>query len=52
MSLTPPFAAYNGPEMHVFVCYAHADASIVYPEITLLTGVLSPKGQPWQLDSN
>ena len=36
MALTRPFAAYNGPGMHVFVCYAHADASLVYPEITLL----------------
>ncbi len=36
MALTRPFAAYNGPEKHVFVCYAHADAPIVYPEITTL----------------
>lgn len=36
MALTRPFAAYSGPGLHVFVCYAHADAQIVYPEIAIL----------------
>ncbi len=28
-----PFAAYQGNESYVFVCYAHGDAAVVYPEI-------------------
>ena len=28
-----PFSAYEGEGQYVFVCYAHADDSVVYPEI-------------------
>jgi dienelactone hydrolase len=31
-----PFPAYNGEEPYVFVCYAHDDARVVYPEIRWL----------------
>lgn len=31
-----PFPAYSGPEPYVFVCYAHEDAELVYPEILRL----------------
>lgn len=31
-----PFPAYDGDESYVFVCYAHDDAKIVYPEILWL----------------
>lgn len=31
-----PFPAYDGDEPYVFVCYAHADSRIVYPEIRWL----------------
>ena len=31
-----PFAAYEGDEPYVFVCYAHEDAGLVYPEIQRL----------------
>ena len=31
-----PFPAYKGDETYVFVCYAHDDAALVYPEITRL----------------
>jgi len=31
-----PFPAYKGDEPHVFVCYSHADADDVYPEIEWL----------------
>ena len=31
-----PFAAYQGDEPYVFVCFAHADATLVYPEIQRL----------------
>ncbi len=31
-----PFAAYRGDEPYVFVCYAHDDEDIVYPEIESL----------------
>jgi hypothetical protein len=33
-----PFPAYNGEEPYVFVCYAHADEDVVYPEINSLHG--------------
>ena len=33
-----PFAAYQGDLPYIFVCYAHADAAIVYPEIQWLVG--------------
>ncbi|MCZ6665350.1 MAG: TIR domain-containing protein, partial [Gammaproteobacteria bacterium] len=33
-----PFPAYDGKEPYIFVCYAHADASVVYPEIQWLRG--------------
>ena len=29
----PPFAPYQGDEPYVFVCYAHDDKALVYPEI-------------------
>lgn len=31
-----PFPAYEGNESYVFVCYAHADAKVVYPELQWL----------------
>lgn len=31
-----PFPAYEGDESYIFVCYAHDDAALVYPEITQL----------------
>lgn len=31
-----PFTAYEGDEPYVFVCYAHDDAKIVYPELRWL----------------
>ena len=31
-----PFAAYEGKEPYVFVCYAHADRETVYPELARL----------------
>ncbi len=31
-----PFQAYDGDEPYVFVCYAHADAELVYQELTWL----------------
>jgi TolB-like protein len=31
-----PFPAYAGSEPYVFVCYAHDDASVVYPELEKL----------------
>jgi TolB-like protein len=31
-----PFAAYTGDEPYVFVCYAHDDTDVVYPEIQRL----------------
>ena len=31
-----PFTAYEGDEPYVFVCYAHADADVIYPEISWL----------------
>ncbi len=31
-----PFPAYQGTDPYVFVCYAHEDSSIVYPEIVWL----------------
>ena len=30
------FAAYEGDEAYVFVCHAHEDSTIVYPEINWL----------------
>lgn len=33
-----PFPAYAGDEPFVFVCYAHDDSSIVYPEMAWLHG--------------
>ena len=36
-----PFRAYAGSEPYVFVCYAHSDADVIYPELADLaaTGV-------------
>jgi hypothetical protein len=34
--LDRPFPAYDGDDSYVFVCYAHDDAKIVYPEIRWL----------------
>ena len=31
-----PFPAYIGDEPYVFICYAHEDGKIVYPEISWL----------------
>ena len=31
-----PFSAYRGTEPYVFVCYAHADAGLVYPDLVWL----------------
>lgn len=31
-----PFPAYSGDQPYVFVCYAHADSDIVYPEMVWL----------------
>lgn len=31
-----PFSAYQGDEPYVFVCYAHEDSGIVYPELAWL----------------
>jgi hypothetical protein len=31
-SLKKPFSAYRGDDPYFFVCYAHDDATIVYPE--------------------
>jgi len=32
-----PFPAYTGDESYVFVCYAHDDAAVVYPELQRLS---------------
>ncbi|MEQ9562009.1 MAG: SUMF1/EgtB/PvdO family nonheme iron enzyme [Woeseiaceae bacterium] len=34
--MNKPFPAYQGNEPYVFVCYAHADAKLVYPEMSWL----------------
>jgi len=34
--LEKPFPAYQGDEPYVFVCYAHEDSDIVYPEMVWL----------------
>jgi hypothetical protein len=34
--LDKPFPAYQGDEPYVFVCYAHDDKAVVYPEIAWL----------------
>jgi hypothetical protein len=34
--LDQPFAAYEGDEPYVFVCYSHEDTGAVYPEIAWL----------------
>jgi TolB-like protein len=34
--LEKPFSAYQGNEPYVFVCYAHGDAEVVYPQIVWL----------------
>ena len=31
-----PFPAYQGDDPYVFVCYAHEDSDVVYPELTWL----------------
>ena len=31
-----PFDAYDGTDAYVFVSYAHSDADIVFPEMSLL----------------
>ena len=36
LPLEKPFAAYTGDEPYIFVCYAHEDSAIVYPEIQWL----------------
>ena len=34
--MQPPFRAYKGADPFAFVCYAHADSDLVYPDITWL----------------
>ncbi len=34
--MVKPLQAYKGDQPHVFVCYAHADQEVVYPEIDWL----------------
>jgi TolB-like protein len=34
--LEKPFSAYEGDEPYIFVCYAHEDAALVYPELQRL----------------
>ena len=31
-----PFPAYKGDEPYIFVCYAHEDSAVVYPELVQL----------------
>jgi hypothetical protein len=31
-----PFPAYKGDDPYIFVCYAHDDSEMVYPEIIRL----------------
>jgi len=31
-----PFPAYKGEEPYIFVCYAHEDSDVVYPELQRL----------------
>ena len=31
-----PFPAYKGDDPYIFICYAHADAEVVYPELVWL----------------
>ena len=31
-----PFSAYEGEDPYVFVCYAHDDSRVVYPEVQWL----------------
>ena len=31
-----PFPAYKGDEPYIFICYAHVDSEIVYPELVWL----------------
>ena len=33
-----PFSSYRGTEPYVFVCYAHSDSDIVYPDLSELNG--------------
>lgn len=35
-NLNKPFAAYNGDDPYVFVCYAHTDSAIVYADLVHL----------------
>ena len=54
-----PFFSYSGNDAYVFVCYAHDDAAIVYPELTWLhdqgvniwydEGI--PAGSNWRAES-
>ncbi len=36
LPLEKPFSAYKGDEPYIFVCYAHEDSAIVYPEMKWL----------------
>ena len=36
MSLQRPFPAYQGDQPYVFICYAHDDAELIYPELERL----------------
>lgn len=33
-----PFSSYRGSESYVFVCYAHSDSDIIYPDLSELNG--------------
>lgn len=35
-NLNKPFAAYNGDDPYVFVCYAHKDSAVVYADLVQL----------------
>ncbi|MFX1537348.1 MAG: tetratricopeptide repeat protein, partial [Promethearchaeota archaeon] len=34
--MVPPFEAYDGTDPYIFICYAHTDKYLVYPEIKRL----------------
>jgi len=34
--LNKPFAAYSGDDPYVFICYAHKDSAVVYPDLVQL----------------
>lgn len=50
-----PLESYNGPPPYIFVCYAHKDAELVYPELVNFNNIGInvfyddglPTGDPW-----